>query len=254
MEIANMMQDEVLRRLNIAVKDENNKGYDQTDVGVFYHAWFAKGRGRHVYMVHAKNPMIQEAVAAALGGDIIPLIDREVYYAASEMELLENGICRFKDKLVVLIQADNDSTLRRKEGRAVWEKTKEGAKKKIDTELMQDMNLVDWAQATNEQHSRRLSEHTALKHQTILAVSEKLKRATALAKSLGKGELAAWALEDKEQVAPHAVELRHPPRRLVKHRVLPVEGTAEYVGDEPPPTGRRRAPRRMGRWNTRSKH
>jgi hypothetical protein len=100
---------------------------------------------------------------------------------------------------------------------------------------MQDMNLVDWAQATNEQHPRRLSEHTALKRQTILAVSEKLRRATALVKSLGKGELAAGALEDKEQVAPYAVELRHTPRRLVKHRVLPVEGPAEYVGGEPPP-------------------
>ena len=75
---------------------------------------------RHVYMVHAKNPVIQEAVAAALGGDIIPLIDREVYYAASELQLLENGICRFKDKLAVLIQANKDSTPRREEARAVW--------------------------------------------------------------------------------------------------------------------------------------
>jgi hypothetical protein len=180
-------------------------------------------------MVHAKTPMIQEAVAAALGGDGIPLIDRDVYYAASEMQLLENGIRRSKDKLAVLIQADNDSTLRRKEGRDVWEKTKVGAKKKTDTELLQEMNLADWAQATDKQHSRRLQEHTALKQQTILKVSEELKRAKALIASLGKGELAARTLEDKEQVAPCAVELRHPPRRLVKHRVQPGKDSAEYV-------------------------
>jgi hypothetical protein len=61
MGIPNLMQDEVLRRLNM-IADED-KGYDQTGVGVFYHAWYAKGRGRHVYMAHAKNPMTQEAVA-----------------------------------------------------------------------------------------------------------------------------------------------------------------------------------------------
>jgi hypothetical protein len=77
------------------------------------------------------------------------------------MQLLKNDIRRFKDKLAVLIQAINDAPLRRKEGRAVWEKTKEGAKKKADTELLQEMNLEDWAQATDKQHSRRLKEHSA---------------------------------------------------------------------------------------------
>jgi hypothetical protein len=50
-------------------------------------------------MIHAQNPMVQEAVPAILGGSVIPLIAREVYYAASEMQLLENGIRRFKDKM-----------------------------------------------------------------------------------------------------------------------------------------------------------
>jgi hypothetical protein len=59
------MQDEVLHRLNM-IADED-KGYDQTDVGrVFCHAWYAKGRGRHAYMAHAKNPMTQEAVWPAV--------------------------------------------------------------------------------------------------------------------------------------------------------------------------------------------
>ena len=47
--------------------------------------------------------MVQEAVAAVLGGSVIPMIAREVYYAASELQLLENGIRRFKDKMAVLI-------------------------------------------------------------------------------------------------------------------------------------------------------
>jgi hypothetical protein len=147
-----------------------------------------------------------------------------VYYAASELQLLENGIRRFKDKLAVLIQAGKDSSLRRDEARAVWEKTKELAKKELDAELMKEMKLVDWTQATNEQHSRRRSEQSALKIQVIMAVTEKLKRATALVNSLGKGELTAWTLEDKELVAPYAVELRHTLGRLVEHRVLPVKG------------------------------
>jgi hypothetical protein len=50
-------------------------------------------------MIHAQNPMAQEAVSAILGGSVIPLIAREVYYAASELQLLENGIRRFKDKM-----------------------------------------------------------------------------------------------------------------------------------------------------------
>jgi hypothetical protein len=44
----------------------------------------------------------------------------------------------------------------------------------------------------------------------------------------------AWTIEDKELVAPYAVELRHTPRGLVEHRVLPAKDSAEYVDNEPP--------------------
>jgi hypothetical protein len=58
-------------------------------------------------------------VAAALSGDAIPLVEREVYYAASEMQLLEDSIHRFKKRLTTLIGADNNATSRRKDAKAV---------------------------------------------------------------------------------------------------------------------------------------
>jgi hypothetical protein len=106
--------------------------------------------GRSDVRCTAKGNRGAEGEDAALGGDIIPLIDRDVYYAASEMQLLENGIRKFNGNLTVVIGADNNSTSRRKEGKAVWEETKEFAKKKADTALLQELNIVDWAQATNE--------------------------------------------------------------------------------------------------------
>ena len=102
-------------------------------------------------------------MAEVLGGSVIPMIAREVYYAASELQLLENGIRRFKDKMKVLIQAGMNTAQRMEESRAIWEKTKEPAKKELDNELLKEMGLEDWAQATDEQHARRLTEHSALK-------------------------------------------------------------------------------------------
>jgi hypothetical protein len=67
MEIANMMQDEIIRLMNAddgnqeGEEEEEDDKYDQTTIGVLYHAWFAQGKGRHVYMIHAKKPMVQEA-------------------------------------------------------------------------------------------------------------------------------------------------------------------------------------------------
>jgi hypothetical protein len=138
-------------------------------------------------MVHAKKTMIQETVAAALGGDVIPLIARDVYYAASELQLLENGIRRFKDKMTVLIQAGMNTAQRREESRAIWEKMKEPAKKELGTELLKEMELVDWAQATNEQHARRLAEHSALKKQVIMGGNGEAETSNSPGRRPGKG-------------------------------------------------------------------
>ena len=66
--------------------------------------------GRSDVRCTAKGNRGAEGEDAALGGDIIPLIDRDVYYAASEMQLLENGIRKFNGNLTVVIGADNNST------------------------------------------------------------------------------------------------------------------------------------------------
>jgi hypothetical protein len=51
------------------------------------------------------------------GDVVIPLVEREVHYAANEMQLLEDSIGRFKKRLAILIGADNNAPSRRKEGR-----------------------------------------------------------------------------------------------------------------------------------------
>jgi hypothetical protein len=47
----------------------------------------------------------------------------------------------------------------------------------VNAGLLQEMNLVDWAQAPNEQHVKRLLEHTVLKQATIYEVSTELELA-----------------------------------------------------------------------------
>jgi hypothetical protein len=68
-----------------------------------------------------------------------------MHTAASEMQLLEDSIRKFKAELKTLTGADSNSTARRKKFRAVWEETKEAAKKTVDTELLKEMGLEDWA-------------------------------------------------------------------------------------------------------------
>jgi hypothetical protein len=52
------------------------------------------------------------------------------------MQLLEDSIHKFKKQLPTLIGADNNATSRRKDAKAVWEETKEAAKKKVDAGLL----------------------------------------------------------------------------------------------------------------------
>jgi hypothetical protein len=138
------------------------------------------------------------------------------------MQLLEDSIRKFKAELRTLTGADSSSTARRKKSRAVWKETKEAAKKTVNTELLKEMGLEDWAQATNEQHAKRLSEHVGAKDPGLYGSVRKdgARARTCRFSRGGKGQVLAWSLEEKALVAPFAVELRHLIRRLAKHRVL----------------------------------
>jgi hypothetical protein len=137
LEIANVLQDEVLRRLGGVVGP--GKKYTEGGRGVSCHAWHGQGRTGQACL-HAprkKKQMAQEIVAAALAGDAMPLVERAVYHAASEMQTLEDSIRGFKNKMSELIGADNTAASRRKEGKAVWEEKKDTLTKEVDTALLE---------------------------------------------------------------------------------------------------------------------
>jgi hypothetical protein len=48
-------------------------------------------------------------------------------------------------------------------------------------------------EASNEQHAKRLSEHTVLKQATIYEVSTKLKLTKKFVESFGQGEMTQWS-------------------------------------------------------------
>jgi hypothetical protein len=55
MEIANALQDEVIRRLGVV---ETEAQYTEGGGGVFYHAWLASAKAKRVYVIHARSQMI----------------------------------------------------------------------------------------------------------------------------------------------------------------------------------------------------
>jgi hypothetical protein len=200
-----VLQDEVIRRLGIAVPE---KEYTEGDCGVFNHAWYTQGQGRHVYIHDTRKTSDgAEIVAAALAGDTMSLVDREVYYAASEMQALGDGIVKLK-KMAKLIGADNNSASKKKAGKAVWNEKKEALRKEMDTALMKEFGIVEWAKVGNEQHARRLSEHTALKQICVAEVTAQMKLATKMVSAMGAGLMASWEEAKKELAAPYAIELR----------------------------------------------
>ena len=76
------------------------------------------------------------------------------------MQLLEHSISKFKAKLHTLIGADSSSTARRKKSRAVWEETKEAAKRTVDTALLKEMGLVQTGRKRPTSSMRGASRNT----------------------------------------------------------------------------------------------
>jgi hypothetical protein len=66
--ISNWLQDDIIAALQAAHPKE---GIEDRSIGVFYHSRLY--RGRFVYMVHAKSPVLQEMVVSTLNGHEIPI-------------------------------------------------------------------------------------------------------------------------------------------------------------------------------------
>ena len=63
-------------------------------------------------------------------------------------------------EIAKLTGADNNSAARKKAGKAVWNDKKEALTKDVDAPLLKDFGIDEWTKADNDQHARRLSEHT----------------------------------------------------------------------------------------------
>jgi hypothetical protein len=87
-EISNWFQDEIIAMINKSLPEAK---VNAKMLGVFYHRKLF--RGQYVYMVHAKNAMVQEIVASALHKTTrFRCWCRGGYNAAKEMDGMESGL------------------------------------------------------------------------------------------------------------------------------------------------------------------
>jgi hypothetical protein len=100
--ISNWFQDGIIAAMNgaYAHPEEN---IDAKNIGVSYHSKLL--RGRFVYMVHAKNAVLQEMVASTLNGHEITMVPRRIYKAAKEMADMETGLKAVKDAMATAVRA-----------------------------------------------------------------------------------------------------------------------------------------------------
>jgi hypothetical protein len=91
---------------------------DAKVIGVFCHSRYLKGR--YVYMIHARNAVLQESVASTLAHYKIPMVRWPLYNAAREMATMEKGMADFKGKMMTAVGAKLTSEDRRSLGRRYW--------------------------------------------------------------------------------------------------------------------------------------
>jgi hypothetical protein len=75
-------------------KSHPGEPVDAKVLGVFCHSRYLKGG--FVYMIHARNAMLQELVASTLAHYKIPMVQWSLCNAAREMATMEKGIADFK--------------------------------------------------------------------------------------------------------------------------------------------------------------
>jgi hypothetical protein len=114
-EISNWLQDEIIAMIS---KSHPGAHIDAKVIGVFYHRKVF--RGRYVYMVHAKNAVVQEIAASMLKKYKIPMVPWVICNAAKEMADMESGLKAFKETMAKTVGAKLSSGGRRSFGRRFW--------------------------------------------------------------------------------------------------------------------------------------
>jgi hypothetical protein len=109
-------------------------------------------------MIHARNTVQQELVAITLAHYKIPMVQWSLHNAAREMATMKNGMADFKGEVmaVVVVGAKLTSEDRWSLGCRYSRRMED-----VDSELMKEFNITDWAVASPEQNETRQEEWTA---------------------------------------------------------------------------------------------
>jgi hypothetical protein len=130
-DISNWLQDEIIAVLNRPHAEAN---INAKVVGVSYRRKLF--RGKYVYMVHAKNAVLQELVASTLRDYKIPVVPWVIYNAAKEVGDMESGLKAFKAAMAAITGAVLSSGDRRSPGRRYWNAHKDILKSIAGDETM----------------------------------------------------------------------------------------------------------------------
>jgi hypothetical protein len=158
--IANWLQDEIIAMLSRSHEEAN---INAKVIGVSYHRKLF--RGKYMYMVHAKNAVLQELVASTLRDYKIPMAPWVVYNAVNEIGDMESGLKAFKEVMAKITGAVLSSGDRRSLGRRYWNAHKDILKCIAGDETMAAHRPTDWAAAPREQKKRTTGQSHGGKNQ-----------------------------------------------------------------------------------------
>jgi hypothetical protein len=195
-EISNGFQDEIIAMINKSLPEAK---VGAKVLGVLYHRKLF--RGQYVYMVHARNAMVQEIVASTLQDYKIPMVPWGIYNAAKEMDGMESGLKAFKETMAKIVGAQLSSSDRRSLGRRYWDAHKDILKSIADEECMSESGLTGWAAATPEQHEGRQQAHTDAKAKCVRERGGLAKASRNVVNFVGNMQMPKWSNGNKESRA-----------------------------------------------------
>ena len=152
-DISNWLQDEIIAVLN---RSHAGANINAKMTGVSYHRKLF--REKYVYMVHAKNAVLQELVASTLRDYKTPVVPWAIYNAAKEVGDMESGLKAFKEAMAAITGAMLSSGDRRSLGRRYWNAHKDILKSIAGDKTMAAHSPTDWAAASLEQEKRTTGE------------------------------------------------------------------------------------------------